>query len=231
MGLSLIGASFCTANLTSLSGTYSIIGCIGMSSKWTVNNTVSVQCSSARLSHANRLIKLGGRVSSCVMAVALEALYQIAGIEWTFRIQGLLTGGIGLPAAWMIKDRVPLRREPFVDLPMFRTATFITKFAASAIGVFALFVPPYYLPLFAQSISFSPRTGAALVAAFNACDASGRFVAGPACNKIGPLNIFVITMALHAASMLAIWPVLSTLGPLILFALINGVTNSAYSTT
>ncbi|CAG5140409.1 uncharacterized protein ALTATR162_LOCUS702 [Alternaria atra] len=231
MGLSLIGASFCTSNLPGLFGTYSIIGGIGMSLNWTVNNTVPVQYFSARLGLANGLIKLGGGVGGCVMAVALEALYRRVGIEWTFRIQGLLTWAVGLPAAWMVKDRVPLRKAPFVDLPMFRSPAFIATFAASAIGVFALFVPPYYLPLFAQSIGLSPSTGAALVAAFNACNALGRFIAGPLCDKIGPLNMFVIAMVLNAASMLAIWPVSSTLGPLVLFAILNGVANGAYFTT
>ena len=231
MGLSLIGASFCTSNLPGLFGTYSIVGGIGMSLNWTVNNTVPVQYFSARLGLTNGLIKLGGGVGGCVMAIALEALNRRVGIEWTFRIQGLLTWAIGLPAAWVVKDRVPLRKAPFVDLSMFRSATFIATFVASAIGVFALFVPPYYLPLFAQSIGLSPSTGAGLVAAFNACNALGRFIAGPLCDKIGPLNMFVIAMALNAASMLAIWPVSSTLGPLVLFAIINGVANGAYFTT
>lgn len=38
-------------------------------------------------------------------------------------------------------------------------------------------------------------------------------------------------MVLNAISMLAIWPVSNTLGPLILFATINGVANGSYFTT
>lgn len=231
MGLSLIGASFCTSNLPGLFGTYGVIGGIGMAMVYTVANTLPVQYFSAHLGLANGLIKLGGGIGGCVMALALEALYRRVGIEWTFRIQGLLTMAMGLPAAWMLRDRVPLRNVPFVDLSMFRSITFIATFVASAIGVFALFVPNYYLPLFAQSIGLSPTTGAGLVSAFNACSAIGRFVAGPLCDKLGPLNMFVITMALNAASMLAIWPVSSTLGPLVLFAILNGVANGAYFTT
>ena len=51
------------------------------------------------------------------------------------------------------------------------------------------------------------------------------------CGKLGPLNVFVITMALNAISMLDIWPVSNTLGSLVLFATLNGVTNGAYFTT
>jgi MCP family monocarboxylic acid transporter-like MFS transporter 3 len=233
MGMSLIGASFCTWNLAGLFGTYGLTGGIGMSMVYAVTNALPVQYFSARLGLANGLIKLGGGVGGCVMAIALEAMYRRVGIAWTFRIQGLLTMALGLPAAWMLRDRVPLRNVnmPFVDFSMFRSVTFIATFVASAIGVFALFIPPYYLPLFAQSIGLSPSTGAGLVAAFNACNAIGRFVAGPLCDKLGPLNMFVIIMVLNAASMLAIWPVSSTLGPLVLFATLNGVANGAYFTT
>jgi MCP family monocarboxylic acid transporter-like MFS transporter 3 len=43
--------------------------------------------------------------------------------------------------------------------------------------------------------------------------------------------MFVITMVLNAVSMLAIWPASSTLGPLLTFAMINGVANGSYFTT
>jgi MCP family monocarboxylic acid transporter-like MFS transporter 3 len=231
MSLSLIGASFCTSNLAGLFGTYGIVGGVGMAMVYAVANALPVQYFSAHLGLANGLIKLGGGIGGCIMALALEALYRRVGIAWTFRIHGLLTLAMGLPAACMLKDRVPLRNVPFVDLSMFRSVTFIATFVASAIGVFSLFVPNYYLPLFAQSIGLSPTTGAGLVSAFNACSAIGRFIAGPLCDKLGPLNMFVITMVLNAASMLAIWPVSSTLGPLVLFAILNGVANGAYFTT
>jgi MCP family monocarboxylic acid transporter-like MFS transporter 3 len=38
-------------------------------------------------------------------------------------------------------------------------------------------------------------------------------------------------MVLNAVSMLAIWPASSTLGPLLTFAMINGVANGSYFTT
>jgi MCP family monocarboxylic acid transporter-like MFS transporter 3 len=43
--------------------------------------------------------------------------------------------------------------------------------------------------------------------------------------------MFVITMLLNAVSMLAIWPVSNTLGPLVIFATLNGVANGSYFTT
>jgi MCP family monocarboxylic acid transporter-like MFS transporter 3 len=52
---------------------------------------------------------------------------------------------------------------------MFRSVPFVATFVAGTVVAFALYVPPYYLPLFAQSIGLTAGTGAALVSAFNAC--------------------------------------------------------------
>ncbi|KAF2642218.1 hypothetical protein P280DRAFT_468653, partial [Massarina eburnea CBS 473.64] len=119
------------------------------------------------------------------MAIALKALSRRVRIAWTFRIQCLLTIVTGLSAAWMLKDRGPLGNVPFVDLSMFRSLPYIAVFIAKSIGNFALFVSSYFLPLFTQSIGLSWSTGEVSVAAFNACSAVGRFVAGALCDKIG----------------------------------------------
>jgi MCP family monocarboxylic acid transporter-like MFS transporter 3 len=250
MGMSLIGASFCTGNLAGLFGTAGFMGSVGMAMLYTVTNALPVQYFSAHLGLANGIIKLGGGVGGCVMAIALDAMYQRVGIAWTFRFQGLLTLALGMPAAWMLKDRVPLKNVPFVDWSMFRSMQFIATFVAGFIAAFPNYVPPFYLPLFAQSIGLSSSTGAGLVAAFNACmyhetfcilytlteasnagNAVGRFAAGPLCDRIGPLNMFVITMVVNAVSMLAVWPVSNTLAPLVVFAMLNGIANGSYFTT
>ncbi|KAF2264618.1 MFS general substrate transporter [Lojkania enalia] len=214
MALSLIGSAECTGNVGGLFGTNGVLGGVGMALVYAVCNALPVQYFSGHLGFANGLVKLGGGIGGCVMAVALEALNAKVGIAWTFRVQGFLTIAVGLPAAWFLRDRVPLRGVPFVDLHMFKSGVFAAVFAAGAVGTFALFVPPYFLPLFAQSVGMSSGTGAGLVAAFNACNAVGRFVAGPLCDKIGPVNMLMITTLLNAVSMLAIWPVSDTLGPL-----------------
>ncbi|KAF3007571.1 hypothetical protein E8E13_007246 [Curvularia kusanoi] len=231
MGLGLISAGSCTSNVPGLFCTIGLLAGVGMNFVYTITNQLPVQYFSGRLGLANGLIKLGGGIGGSVMAIALEKMVQRVGIAWTFRIQGLLTVGMGLPAAWFMKDRIaPVRKAPFVDLTMFRSVPFTTMFVSGAIGTFALFVPPYYLPLFAQSLGLSSTTGAGLVAAFNACNAVGRFAGGPLCDKIGPTNTLVITMVLNAVSMLAIWPVSNALGPLLAFAILNGVANGAYFT-
>jgi len=179
---------------------------------------------------ASGLIKFGGGVGATVLSVAIEAMIKRVGIAWTFRMLGFGVLATCGPAAWFLHERVPIGRVRLVELSMFRHLPFTAVFCAGAIGTFALFIPPYFLPLVAESIGLSSSTGAGLVAGFNACTAVGRFLSGWGSDFIGPVNMFLGLMVLNAVSMLAIWPVSSSLGPLIAFCMLNGLANGAFFT-
>ena len=231
LGLGQILSGFTTQDIGGLFGTSGVLVGLGTCLCYVIGNSAPVQYFSARLGLANGLVKLGGGLGATVLSLALQALIEDVGTAWMFRILGLITLATGLPAAWLIKERQPLRSAPFIDFSMFKSVPFVAIFLASAIGTFAIFVPPYFLPLFARSIGLSARTGAGLVAAFNGCGAIGRFGAGFICDKIGPLNTFAVAMLLNAVSMLAIWPVSNSIVPLTLFAVLNGIANGAFFTT
>ncbi|KAM0804899.1 major facilitator superfamily domain-containing protein [Usnea florida] len=167
---------------------------IGSSLAYTMSNNLPVQWFSSRLGTANGLVKLG-------------ALINKMGIPWTFRILGFVSLTSGIPAALLVREREPSNSAPFADLTLFKSVPFCCLFLAGAVGTFALFVPMFFLPLFAHSIGLSASTGA------------------------GSTNMLLLTMALNAASMLGIWPISGTIGPLIVFAIVNGVANGAFFVT
>lgn len=107
---------------------------------------------------------------------------------------------------------------------LFRRSTFVLLFLGGAIGIFSIYVPPYCMPTFAESIGLSSSTGAGLVAGFNASSAVGRIASGFISDKVGSLNVLCTSLALLGASMFVIWPFASTLGVTILFVLISGFT-------
>ena len=201
-----ISSSFMTSNLGGLFGCSGVMYGLGACLLYSISNTLPTQYFSARLGLASGIVKLGGGVGAAVLAVTVNAMISNVGIPWTFRILGLSSLATGLPAAWFIRERAPIGRLPFVDLALFRNLPFTAIFCAGAIGTFALFVPPFFLPLVAQSIGLNSSTGAGLVGAFNACTAVGRFLAGWSNDFIGPVNMFLLAMTLNAVSMLAIWP-------------------------
>lgn len=231
MSFGSLFSSFTVNNLGGLFVTAGISFGLGTSLAYTMSNTLPVQWFSSKLGTANGLVKLGGGLGATIMAVAVQALIDKVGIPWTFRIFGLVSLATGVPAALLVRDRVPPNSAPFVDLSLFKSLPFCCLFSAGAIGTFALFVPSFFLPLFAHSIGLSASTGAGIVSAFNACTAVGRFGAGFACDRFGSTNMLLLTMALNAISMLAIWPVSDTIRPLIVFAAMNGVANGAFFVT
>lgn len=84
------------------------------------------------------------------------------------------------------------------------------------------------MPLYARSIGLTAKTGALLVAAFNFSSALGRILCGFLSDKAGALNSMFISLLVSALSMLAIWPISTSLAPLIVFAIVNGVGNGGF---
>lgn len=100
-----------------------------------------------------------------------------------------------------------------------------------AVATFPLLVPPFFLPLFTNSLGMSSSTGAGVVAAFNFSSALGRLLCGLFSDFVGPLNTLFISLLLSALSMLIIWPVSTSLGPLIVFVIVNGMANGGFFST
>ena len=236
LGVSILAVGEITSGftVTSVGGLFATAGVligIGMSICYGISNSVPAQYFSAHLGLANGLVKLGGGIGATVFAVSADALIRRVGISWMFRTLGLITFVTGLPAAMLIKERSPVRNAPFINFSMFRSVPFLTVFLSSMIGTFTLFIPPYFLPLYAQAAGLSSSTGAALVAGFNGCTAIGRLGSGYICDRLGPLNTYLFFMLLNGLSMLSIWPVSNSLSPLIVFAILNGFSNGAFFTT
>ena len=62
-----------------------------------------------------------------------------------------------------------------------------------------------------------------LLAVFNLASACGRIGFGILADYVGPTNSLTLSMLVSAMSMLAIWPVSSSLTPFCIFIIINGL--------
>ncbi|PVH82230.1 monocarboxylate transporter [Cadophora sp. DSE1049] len=198
---------------------------------WMVVSTIPAQYFNKKRGIANGIVYAGGGLGGTVISFAMDGLIHKLGVEWTFRIIGILILTTGLPAAWMIKERAPVKTTNFVEWSLFKNIRFTTLFIAGAIATFPLFVPPFFLPLYSSSLGLSSSAGAGLVAGFNFSSAVGRLVCGFLSDYIGPVNTLFISLILSALSMLVIWPVSNSLGPLILFVIINGAANGGFFST
>lgn len=232
LGLGQLAAGFTTSNIAGLFGTTSTVSGIGNSICFMVVSVLPSQYFSSKLGLANGLIKSAGGIGGAVLAIALDKLIIKVGTAWAFRILGICCLATGIPAAFLVKELNPPRgRAPFFDFSLFKNWSFSFLFLAGATGVFALFVPAFFLPLFAQSVGLSSTVGAYIVAAFNLCAAVGRLGSGVMCDRIGAVNTFLLASLLNTVSMFAIWPVSDMLPTLIIFAIVNGMANGAFFTT
>ena len=71
----------------------------------------------------------------------------------------------------------PFRSCACSPLPLrnlFRDPKFVLLLIGSAIGTFPLFVPPFFIPLYAGSLGISATVGSLLLATFNLSSGLGR---------------------------------------------------------
>lgn len=89
-------------------------------------------------------------------------------------------------------------------------------------------MPPFFLPQYADSLGLSTTTGAALVAGFSFASGVGRIGFGLTADMLGPLNSLLAALVAGALSTLVLWPVSTSLAPLITFVIINGIANGGF---
>nr|POE63238.1 aspyridones efflux protein apdf [Quercus suber] len=232
-GISFLGgreilSGFATQNIGGLFITAGVVMGIGVSLCFMVVSSVPSQYFNHKRGLANGIVFASGGLGGAVISFLMNGLLQSLGVAWTFRIVGLLTLATGLPAAWFVRDRVKPLRRSLIDRSLFTDSRFILLFLAGAVATFPLLVPPFFLPLYCNSINLSSSAAAGLVAAFNFASALGRIGAGFLSDRIGPLNTLFGFLVLSAVSMLVLWPLSTTLGPLIAFAIINGAANGGF---
>ncbi|KAL9070976.1 MAG: hypothetical protein Q9161_004476 [Pseudevernia consocians] len=180
---------------------------------------------------ANGIVCAGGGLGGMVISLSMNGIIQRLGPAWAFRILGLITLATGLPAAWLIKERCPIRSTTFIERDLFRDFKFVTIFLVGVIATFPLLVPPFFIPLYSASLGLSSSAGAGLVAGFNISSAVGRLSSGLAADALGPLNTLFIGLFLTTISMFVIWPFSDSLAPLVIFVIMNGAANGGFFAT
>lgn len=177
---------------------------------------------------ANGIVYAAGGLGGTIITFALNGLISRLGTAWTYRVIGFITLATGLPSAYPIKERTRITAAPFIDRSLLRDKQFILLFFAGALAIFPLFVPPFFLPLYANSLGLSKSAGAGLVAGFKSSSAVGRLLLGLTADFTGPLNTLLVSMVVSGISMLVIWPISTSLSPLIAFVIINGIANGGF---
>ncbi|RSH83142.1 uncharacterized protein EHS24_006801 [Apiotrichum porosum] len=229
MAFGQILASFATHNIAGLFMTAGVMMGIGVSQCFMVASITPVQYFTTKRGTAVGIVYAGGGLGGAIISLSLEAGVRNLGVEWTFRLVGFLMLATGLPAAYFVKERFTVMRKQFVDWSLFKQFDFNILFLAGALGTFPLIVPPFFLPLYAQSLHLSASLGAVLVCVWNFSSAIGRIFTGVCSDRLfGPLNTLFLILSLIALSLLVIWPASTSFGPVLVFTFVNGAASGGF---
>jgi len=108
-------SGFTTHNVGGLFATTGVIMGVGTSLIFMVVSVTSAQYFSKKRGLANGIVFSGGGLGGTIISLAMNGVIQRVGPAWTFRIFGLVTLATGLPAAWLIKERTPIRSATFIE--------------------------------------------------------------------------------------------------------------------
>lgn len=80
-----------------------------------VVSVIPAQYFKAKRGIAGGIVYAAGGLGGAAISFILDALIGSVGIKWTFRILGFMTWGTGLPAAFLVKQRVEIPPAAFID--------------------------------------------------------------------------------------------------------------------
>ncbi|OAR02692.1 hypothetical protein LLEC1_00691 [Akanthomyces lecanii] len=225
LGLGEFASSWVTHNLGALFLTHGVIFGVGGGLTILPCSTAPLQWFRKRRGLATGVVFGGGSLGAAVMGVATNSMVARIGAPWTFRILGFMLWAVCLPAACLMKQPASTRNAvPKLQWHRFKEFEFLIIFFGSALACFPLFIPPYFIPIFAHSISQSGNVAIIGLTIWNIASTVGRVCAGyTADSLLGPLNSFLVSLVCCAVSSLAIWPFSSNMGVLAAFAVINGI--------
>lgn len=115
VGFSEIFSSFSVNNVAGLFCTSGVMLGLGISLCFITVSVTPAQYFSRKRGLANGIVFAGGGLGGAVTSFALESLINRVGPEWTYRILGICTLLTGVPAAWLVVERVPPRASGFVE--------------------------------------------------------------------------------------------------------------------
>ncbi|KAJ2713320.1 hypothetical protein H4R19_002307 [Coemansia spiralis] len=166
----------------------------------------------------------GGSIGGVWMSLASKAMIGHLGWQWSLRITGMVTLAAGCASSPLMTRRIDVpKRDRVVDISAMRNTRFLLLFAACLFNTGGYFLPYYFQPPYAVvALGMSSRWGANISSILNAGSIAGRIIIGLSADFIGPLNSMLLSTAVSAIAILAMWLPCNSIGLLVASALLYG---------
>lgn len=133
----------------------------------------------------------GASISGITLPIALNRLLNrsTVGFGWSVRVLGFVMLVLSVIACLTVSSSAPKRRTgPPLVLTAWRNPAYSLQVVGTFLVMWAVFVPFFYLPGFAQSIGLTVDLSFYLLAILNAASLFGRLLGGAAADRLGRIN-------------------------------------------
>ncbi|TDL26810.1 MFS general substrate transporter [Rickenella mellea] len=176
------------------------------------------------------IVVAGSSFGGVIFPIAFSRLFDDIGFHWSVRVMGFIvfiTQGLCIP---FIKERLPSEvGSPLIDLTAFKEVPFLLHAIGAFLVAFALYVPIWYIQLFALRLHVSFNLSFYIIAITNASGIVGRVGSGLLADKFGRFNALVPIAFAQSISCFAMWTTAERTREIIVFAIVYGFTSAAYS--
>lgn len=134
------------------------------------------------------IVVAGSSLGGMAWPPIIESLIRGVGFGWALRIVGFLSLALLAPACFMVVPRLPPRKgglDPQEMNATFKDTTFWLLVAGMLLVMWGMFIPFYYLPLYAAEHGLDATFSNNLITILNAGSLVGRLLSGALADKIG----------------------------------------------
>lgn len=187
----------------------------------------------ARRSLANGIAAAGSGLGGLLYSLAAGAMIRSLGIEWTFRLLGIIALVVNISCTLLLRDRnkaIGANQLAF-DTTLFRRFEFVLLLAFGWFSILGYIVLIFSLANYANSIGLDASKASIVSALFNLGQAVGRPLVGYFSDQTGRINMAALMTLLAGVLSLTIWVNAKTYGVLICFAILGGCVAGTFWTS
>lgn len=162
---------------------------------------------------------VGGLVWAPILKVCIDRIGYRNTLRFTGAVSFALVAAAGAAMAWEPSVKARFDREntsrtggvqglwkvPLVDLRVVKTRKFTAQAVGGAFQSAAYYLPIFFFATYARTLGYSDTAGANFIALSNACNAIGKIAIGHAADRIGRLNVLLLTTLFSAIVALGFW--------------------------
>jgi len=230
--IALIGASF-THRVWQLFLSQGLCFGYGMGFLFVGSVGIVPQWFTKRRSLANGIGTAGSGLGGMIYSLATHAMIDSLGVDWAFRILGILTFTVNLLCALLIKDRnkaIGSKQRAF-DYTLFKRPDYWLLLGWGFFSMMGYIVLLFSLPNYAVSIGLGARQGSIIGALLNLGQGLGRPLVGVFSDSAGRINMAGFCTFLCGLFCFIIWIFAKSFGVLVFFAIIVGTVAGTFWTT